>query len=59
MDPVLPRIWKCNICNTLLISNLDIETFMRIPDFKDCPICRDGTLKKVKENATQEDWLCE
>jgi hypothetical protein len=43
------RFWKCK-CGTELISKpLDIDTFDRIPNFKPCPICRDGELVKEED----------
>ena len=44
------RTWKCE-CGTELISRpLDADTFMRIPNFKPCPICLNGGLVKQDDD---------
>jgi rubrerythrin len=46
----LPRVWKCGLCGAMLIAELDMDTFIRIPSFTNCPICIEGLLNKVREH---------
>lgn len=45
------RRWKCDNpgCKTELYSELDDDTFIRIPSFNGCPICGRGNLVKDKD----------